>query len=352
MSDQRLAMGWVRTRSAASIGASLALLAAASYATVNALLRSVAADVDPFAGSLIRQLPLLVIATTALIILRPRALQPRAVEFIGGRLVAVLMAAGVISFLVGNVFLFIGLDWVGLAVATAASQGGIVLGGALVSAVVLREPPHRWQLIGIAVVAVGLALVASPGFASLQVGGLAVVGFALSLAAGVCYTISNAASRTVQRRPRTFMTALALTNFGGVLALAITVVVRSGGRLDLVYAALTPAQILILILAGTVNAVAIGSITLAVRFTTVTAVSALGSLVIVFGIVIAWLVFQEEIAVAVIVGAAIIILGVIIAQLQPRAATAPSGPPEPDLDSSYSNPTTTDAFQAMEEGRK
>ncbi|MBB5633347.1 O-acetylserine/cysteine efflux transporter [Cryobacterium mesophilum] len=349
MSDQRLATGWVRTRSAASIGALLALLAAASYATVNALLRSVAADVDPFAGSLIRQIPLLVIAMAALIILRPAALRPRSVDFIGPKMVIVLMVAGVVSFLVGNVFLFSGLNWVGLAVATAASQGGIVLGGTLVSALVLREPPTRWQLVGVIVVAVGLAVVASPGFGNVQAGLLAVIGFLLSLAAGVCYTISNAASRTVQRRPRTFITALAMTNLGGIIALTIAVAVRSGGRFDLVYSALTTSQILVLILAGAVNAVALASITLAVRFTTVTAVSALSSLVIVFGIIIAWLVFHENIAVAVIVGAAIIIVGVVIAQVRPRAAAAVDAP---DLDFPLEINHSADAIQVMEEGRK
>lgn len=350
MSDQRPATGWVKTRSAASIGALLALLAAASYATVNALLRSVAADVDPFAGSLIRQLPLLVIATTALIVLRPAALRPRSVEFIGTKWVIILMVAGVVSFLVGNVFLFSGLNWVGLAVATAASQGGIVVGGTIISALVLREPPTRWQLMGVIIVAAGLVVVAIPGFGNVEGGFLAIIGFALSVGAGVCYTIANAASRTVQRRPRTFITALAMTNLGGVIALVIAVAVRSGGRFDLVYSALSPSQMLVLLLAGTVNAVALGSITLAVRFTTVTAVSALSSLVIVFGIILAWLVFQEDIAVPVIIGAGIIITGVVVAQKRTRVA-APL-PSDASLNFPNTVNPTTDALEAMEEGRK
>ncbi|GAA3727526.1 hypothetical protein GCM10022239_00450 [Leifsonia bigeumensis] len=348
MSDQRPATGWAKTRSAASIGALLAVLTAASYATVNALLRSVAADVDPFAGSLIRQLPLLVLATTALLVLRPPALRPRSPEFIGARFVGLLMAAGVISFLVGNVFLFTGLNWVGLAVATAASQGGIVLGSALVSAVVLREPPTRSQLIGIGIVAIGLATIAIPGFTSIQIDGFAVLGFVLSMCAGVCYMLSNAASRTVQRRPRTFITALALTNLGGVIALLVAVLIRSGGRLGEVYSALSPHQILILLLAGTVNAVALASVTLAVRYTTVTSVSALGSLVIVFGIFVAWIVFHEQIAVAVIVGAAIIILGVLITLRPP--ATPAGMPVEPVLDADSATIPGADAYTSMKEG--
>lgn len=320
MSDQRTATELTkRVNSVAGIGASLAVLAAASYAVVNALLRSVAADVDPFAGSLIRQIPLLLITTTALIILRPAAVRPKSIEFIGTRMVLVLLVAGSISFLVGNVLLFSGLNFVGLAVATAASQGGMVAGGALVSAIALKEPPSKWQVIGIAIVLIGLIFVASPSFGSVKVNALAAIGFLLSLAAGVCYTISNAASRTVQRKPRTFMTALALTNIGGVIALIVAVGVLNGWRFDLVYQQLTGSQILIILLAGTVNAVAIASITLAVRFTTVTVVSAIGSLVIVFGILIAWIVFHEEIAVAVSVGAAIIIAGVLVTQLKSRA---------------------------------
>lgn len=312
MSDQRPASEVARrAASLASIGASLAVLAAACYAIVNALLRSVAADVDPFAGSLIRQVPLILITTTALLVLRPQPVRPRSIEFIGAKMIIVLMVAGSISFLVGNVLLFSGLNFVGLAVATAASQGGMVIGGALVSAAFLKEPPTRWQVVGILIVLVGLVFVASPSFGSVEINGMAAVGFLLSLGAGICYTIASAASRTVQRRPHTFVTALALTNIGGVLALIIAVGIRSGWRFDLVYQELTGSQILIILLAGLVNAVAIGSITLAVRFTTVTIVSALGSLVIVFGVIIAWTVFHEEIAAAVFIGAAVIILGVL-----------------------------------------
>ena len=47
-------------------GRVFALVAVVAYTTVNVLLRFVAADVDPFVGSLVRQLPLLVIATVAL----------------------------------------------------------------------------------------------------------------------------------------------------------------------------------------------------------------------------------------------------------------------------------------------
>jgi|GEM_PF-2772024 len=350
MSDQRLAKKRATPRSAASIGALLALLAAASYATVNALLRSVAADVDPFAGSLIRQIPLLVFATIALIILRPPALRPRSIEFIGAKYVALLMSAGVVSFLLGNVLLFSGLDWVGLAVATAASQGGIVIGGTLISALILREPPTRWQIVGVSTVAVGLAVVAAPGFANVQGGILAILGFLFSFGAGVCYTIANAASRTVQRQPRTFVSALAMTNLGGIIALTIVVAVRSGARFDLAYSALTPSQVLILALAGTVNAIALGSITLAVRFTTVTATSAVGSLVIVFGIIIAWLFFHEEIAVAVFTGAGIIILGVLAAQIRSPKKVDKSTEPTQNFPTAI-NPNT-DALEATEEGKK
>lgn len=341
MSDQRVASGWASAYPAASIGAVLAVLGAASYATVNALLRSVAADVDPFAGSLIRQIPLWIVATTLLIVLRPPVLRPRSGEFIGARMVAMLMVAGTISFLVGNVLLFSGLNWVGLAVATAASQGGMVLGGALISGLLLREPPTRGQLIGITVVVIGLAVVASPSLGGIQVDGFAAIGFLLSLGAGICYTISNAASRTVQRRPRTFIAALAMTNLGGVIALTAVVAIRSAGRFDLVYGALSGSQILVLVLAGVINAIAIGSVTLAVRFTTVTAASALGSLVIVFGILIAWLIFREEIAAAVFIGAGIIVAGVVIAQLKKAGpphtpveipTVSPHNPPQPSTD--------------------
>lgn len=307
-------------------GESLALLAALCYAVVNALLRSVAGEIDPFLGSLVRQLPLFAIVVTLLVILRPPVVAPRAPEFFGPRTVAALLAAGTVSFLIGNVLLFLSLDWAGLAVATAATQGGVVVGGALSSWIVLREPPPRWQLAGAGVILVGLCVIAAPGIDPDR-GLLLVPGLLLGVATGFCYTVANTVSRHAQRRPRSFLGALALTNIGGVVALAVTCLVRMGGDLVGAFAHLTGFQLTMVFLAGAVNVIAICSVTLSVRYTTVTRTSTITSLMIVFSTLIAWLVFQEEISVSLLIGSALILLGVFAGQLTRRV---PDGAPPPD----------------------
>jgi|SRR5690625_595296 len=309
VATERVNAGW-------GIGESLALLGVGAYAAVNALLRSVAADVDPFAGSLIRQLPLLVITTTTLIIVRPAAARPKHEDFVGPGAILLLMGAGVVSFLIGNVFLFQGFAWVGLAVAVAAMQGGMVVGGALVSWLFLKEPPRRSQIVGAGIVIIGLLLTAVPSWETAG-GWQGIAGFVMSAAAGACYTVSNGASRKVQRGRKAFIVALASTNFGGVLALGIVTMLRAGGDITQLFAGATSSEILILFTAGLVNAVAIGSVTLAVRYTSVAAVSTISATVIVASTIIAGTVFKEHLPALLLIGSAVVLIGVIYGQLPP-----------------------------------
>lgn len=304
-----------RTGARPALGQAYALLAVAAYATVNALLRLVAGEIDPFLGSLVRQLPLLLLATTALLVLRPHVLRRSAPEFLGTRWVLVLLASGMVSFALGNVALFGALDLGGLVVASAGAQAGMALGGALLSLVVLREPPSRAQLVGVAVVLIGLSVFAAPAFEGAKDPGWG-VGVLLAILAGVCYTVANTASRGVQRRPGTFLAALGLTNIGGALLLGIIVAIRFGGDPQRILDELGQGRVVILLLAGAVNAVALASVTLAVRHTTVTVVSTTQSLVLVAGVLIGWLAFGEPVGPTTFIGAAIILVGVLISHLR------------------------------------
>lgn len=296
----------------------LALLASVCYATVNALLRSVATDVDPFVASLVRQVPLLCIGAVAVAVVRPRNLAPRHADFIGTRAVVLLMVGGVVSFVIGNVLLMQGLSWVGLAVATAALQGGMVVGGALISWLALREPPSRAQTVGVVTVIAGLAVMAGPTMAA-ALDWRGVVGLLFSATAGACYTANGAVSRAVQRRRKAFLTTLVLTNLGGVLVLAAVVAVREGADLA---TALTTTELAVLLIAGTVNAVAIGAITLAVRHTSVASTSMVSASVIVMGTIVAATVFHEPTGPALLAGCAVIIAGILVGPLSRRPAPA------------------------------
>jgi drug/metabolite transporter (DMT)-like permease len=299
-------------------GELLALTGALSYAIVNALQRSVAQGIDPYVGSLIRQLPLFLLATIFILSVRPLSLRPKSEKYLGTPTLSLLFASGVGSFCIGNILLFAGMNWIGLAVAVAASQGGLVLGGAWLSTFVMKEPPVGWQKIGVVVVAFGIVLTALPSIKSISQGTLAILGFAVSFSAGVFFTLSGAVSRSFQKSGGTFLVALAVTNIGGVAALVLAVLVRAQGNLNQLWPRLTSHQLLVLLCAGCVNAVAIASITLAVKSTNVANVSMILSLVLVFGVFTAWIVFGESIPITFLLGATAVLSGVLLGQIGPR----------------------------------
>ena len=298
------------------LGVLLALLSSVSYATVNALLRAVAGDIDPFVGSLLRQVPLLAVLALGAIALRPVALNPSHADFIGHRLGALLFGAGVVSLFVGNALLFFSLEWVGLGVSTAGYLGGMLLGSAMLSWL-LGERPTGWQFVGMAGIVLGLWFTAQSAARSDLDPWIAVLGFVLAVTTGVCYAVSSQASRIGQRRPGRFIATLGIITFGAVVSLFAFLLVRDGD-LGATFGRLTPFQFWTVLLAGAANGVALASITLAVRFTTTTAATMLNSLVLVFGIVFGLAFFGEPVTVPLVIGSALILVGVAVGQVRSR----------------------------------
>jgi drug/metabolite transporter (DMT)-like permease len=305
------------------IGEGLALVSVIGYTTVNALVRSVALAVDPFSASLIRQLPLLAVATVAVLVIRPRALLGGTGIAISRRDQWLLMGSGIISFLLGNVLLLVGFAQAGLSAAIVATQGGMVLGGIALSAWFLHEPPTGRQLLGAAIVLAGLVLAVVPTLSSDANAASLTVGFLAALGAGLSFTVSSAASRSVQRdRSDAFVTALFLTNGAGTVALALYCAIRGVADGSGMLAGMGSREALVMLAVGLVNAVAIGAITLAARYTTVTTISTLSALIIVTSMVVGATVFSEVIHPLLIVGAVLIIAGVLVVQaFAPKATT-------------------------------
>lgn len=298
------------------IGEGLALLSVVGYTTVNALVRSVALSVDPFSASLIRQLPLLAITTIAVLVLRPPALVGGRDKAISRRDQWMLMIAGIISFLLGNVLLLIGFAQAGLSSAVVATQGGMVLGGIALSAWFLHEPPTRGQVVGTGTVLAGLVLAVLPTLSGDSNAWNLTVGFLAALGAGLCFTASSAASRSVQRdRSDAFVTTLFLTNAAGTVALAAFCAIRGVADGSGILAGMGTSEALVLLAVGLVNAVAIGAITLAARYTTVTTISTLSALIIVTSMVVGVTVFGESVHSLLVAGAVLIIAGVLVVQL-------------------------------------
>ena len=135
-------------------GETWAIVTALSYTTVNALLRWAAVEIDPWLGSMLRQVPIALLAWTAVLWIDRGAIRPSSDRFLGWGVLAALVVAGFSSFVVGNVFFFGALSNAGLGPAAAGAQGGVVVAGAIGS-MLLGEHPSRRAWVGFSVVVMG-----------------------------------------------------------------------------------------------------------------------------------------------------------------------------------------------------
>ncbi len=299
-----------------------ALLAAASYTVVNITLRAAAPEIDPVLGAFLRQVPVAVIAW--LVVLRSGAVEfrPGHPAFLGRDLVWVLLASGAVSLVVGNIAYQLALVTAGLGVSVSGIQAGSVLGGLVLSTISLREPPTRAQGLGAAIVLAGLAAI---GVA--QTSGLLplwYVGLLLAVTAGSCYAAANALTRVVQkRRPLLFVT-LAGASVGGLVPLGLLIGARELLEPGSVLGGLAPTTVGVVLAAGLANALALASLALAVRYTTVASTNVVSAAAIVFSFVGSVVIFREVGSPPMVAGVALVVIGLVVAQIRrPSEREAP-----------------------------
>ncbi len=297
-----------------------ALLAAASYTVVNITLRAAAPAIDPVLGAFLRQVPVAAIAW--LVVLRAGAIEfrPRHPAFLGRDLVLALLAAGGVSLVVGNVSYQLAQVTAGLGVTVSGIQAGSVLGGLVLSAVSLKEPPTTIQTLGATIIVGGLALIGLAQTESLLP--LWYVGLLFALVAGTCYAAANALTRVVQkRRPLLFVT-LAGQSVGGLLPLALIIAGREAIEPGTVRGGLEPTTVAVVLVAGLANALALASLALAVRYTTVASTNVVSAAAIVFSFLGSVVIFGEVGSLPMVGGVLLVIVGLLTAQLR---RPAPAG---------------------------
>lgn len=309
-------------------GETWALITALAYTATNLLLRAAAVEIDPWLGSMLRQVPVFALAWGAVIIGRRAEVWPWSTRFLGWQFAIALVVGGTVSFVIGNLFYFNALASGGLGVTASGAQAGIILTALVAGLIALGERPSRQVLAGAAVLVGGLALIGLARGASVD-GWLA--GLAFALGAGASYAISNVLTRLVQRtRPTTFV-ALAGTSLGGLVPLMLIQGIRGGGNpID----GADPEQVLIVLAAGCFNAVALLGIVQSMRYTTVAIASSIQSSTVVFSYVAAVILFAESSVPLMVAGVSTVAVGIVISQLGRRpapaapepAATRPPGP--------------------------
>lgn len=299
-----------------------ALVAAVAYTIVNVMLRAAAPSIDSALGSLIRLIPVVVVAWIMVVRDGAREFRPGQARFIGWRLVGLLVLGGSASFVLGNILYFGALREGGLGITVGGVQAGSVLGGLWVGTIFQKEPPRQAQLAGAGLIVLGLVAI---GWAQNDgsVADLWWLGLLFALGAGTTYAAANAISRAVQRqRPLVFVT-LAASSLGGIVPLSIIVAVRELSAPGSVQVDAGSAGAVFL--AGFANAVALGGLAMAVRHAPVASVNTISSGSIVLSFLASVLVFGESGSMPMIAGMILVTAGILVAQLRrplPEASPA------------------------------
>jgi drug/metabolite transporter (DMT)-like permease len=302
------------------LGERWALVSAVGYTAVGVMLRVAAPTIDPVLGSLLRLIPVTLIAAAILVRTGAREVRPPRPEYIGGRLILALFAAGIGSFVVGNILFFLALGTGGLGVTAGGVQAGSVLGGLWIGLLALGERPRRGQLVGAALIVGGLAGIAVAQTATLA--DLWWIGLLLAFGAGTTYAAANAVNRFAQRNRPLLWATLALSGIGGLVPLAAIVGWRAAigelGPIDPVSAG----QVL---LAGVVNSVALASLASAVRHAPVATVNSISSSSVVFSFVASVVIFDETGSGPMILGIVLVTAGIVASQFRRGATPPPKG---------------------------
>lgn len=297
-------------------GESWAVITALSYTTVNVLLRAAAVEIDPWLGSMLRQVPVALLAWLAVLWVDRAAMQPSSERFLGWRVLGALVFSGFTSFVLGNVLFFGALANGGLGVAAAGAQGAVVVAGAL-GGYLLHERPSGRAWTGITLVVVGLYFIAT---AQGVPGGAWLLGLLFAMGAGASYAVSNLVTRTVQRRRAALWATLAANSLGGLGVLLVVQLVRGGGN---PVAGADAGQLWIVLLAGCVNALALVGIAQSLRHISVAASSSIQTATVIFSFLAAILVFGEYATWPMVVGVTAVAGGILVANLRRREAAPP-----------------------------
>jgi drug/metabolite transporter (DMT)-like permease len=298
-----------------------ALLSAVAYTVVNVTLRSAAPTIDGALGSLIRLIPVAVVAWAFVVRDGARDFRPSGEGFIGWRLIGALVVGGAGSFVLGNILYFSALREGGLGITAGGIQSGSVLGGIWMGFLFLRERPRNVTLAGAGLIIFGLAAIAWAQTTTVHERWW--LGLALAVAAGTTYAFANATARAVQRRRPLLWVTLAASSLGGAVPLMLIVGIRvaSGEHL-----AGDAGSALVVFLAGFANAVALGGLAMAVRHAPVASVNTISSASIVFSFIASVAIFGETGSAPMVLGILAVTAGIIVAQLR-RGPAAPEPAP-------------------------
>lgn len=305
------------------VGTLCGVVAAIVYSAANISLRAVA-HLDPFWVSWVKSLP-----TTAMtlpwIFLRWGG---RKKHFPNRNAVLVLIGAGLFGQMVGNVGFQYALGVIGLAISVPITLGTMIVLGAVMGRLFLSEPVSRWTALSIVILLVSitvLSLGASGASESIreslqdssQHGPWFVIsGVAAASVCGLAYAILGVAIRFASQQGMPVSSTLLVVSLCGVIPLALISWQRLGME---VFFSTSTHEWQLMIAGGLFNAIAFLALTKAFSLTSVVHVNAINASQTAMAGIAGLFLFGEQASVALGVGIAMTILGLLLLRAAPRA---------------------------------
>jgi drug/metabolite transporter (DMT)-like permease len=303
------------------LGSIFGLISAVGYTAANVCLRA-ATNCDPTWVSCVKSIPTIVLVAPWLLILASRGerLLP------SWRMLGLLAAAGAFGQLAGNVAFQWSLGIVGMALAVPLTLGTIILSGAVLGRVLLRESVTP-RMVGAIVILICAIFVLSTGaqdaYESITRTAdesvlLLVAGVGAALLSGVAYATLGVAIRygvtAGVSQPTTLMT-VAVVGLAVLGALSMQRIGISG------MLATTPLDLTSMLGAGIFNAIAFIALTKALHLIPVVYVNALNATQATMAAVCGVLIFQEALSESLLWGVLLTIVGLIVMRnKRPRPA--------------------------------
>jgi drug/metabolite transporter (DMT)-like permease len=196
------------------------------YASANIFDRLAIVDSDPLVGPFVRGLPSLLLGI--ILVWKHRTLdqlRPSSKHYIGPRAIGAFVAAGIISTL--GLFLYYFAIQIGGVIITIPVQETYVIWGTLIAWVFLHERIHRYALLGVGLIFVGLVGLALGQFRGQPISPLWYWAIPLALSTGLTYGISGVAWRDGQLRGAHQSVAIFL-QFATSITVSIAVLLIAG----------------------------------------------------------------------------------------------------------------------------
>ncbi len=226
------------------------------------------------------------------------------------RLIGALALSGLLLFIVATPMLFAALREGGVLI-TSPVTGTQVLWGAVLAALLLREPFTRTMALGMVTSVLGIAALTLGRSSGLELSPTWWLAVPFAAGAAFCWALAGVLLAYNMRQGVDRYQTLGVSTLAGLIAINASLLVTG----DIGLYASTPGDVVLSLLsAGLFNAVALISITSALALTTVVSATTLNSLQLALAPLIAWLFLGEELNLLMGAGILLILVGVLIVQ--------------------------------------